>query len=158
MYSSVWQQSFIQDARRRLRRGVDHVAAPPPPPPYSCTSFGDWRAGVRSSCRAPKTNYKDPRPPAGKLHAGPGSESLIVSTHRWALTRGRHWDGQMGGDPAGPGYRFYCPDLDGKVEIGITDSGEASNLMFYLNWSFSSRVLDQNSRDLRCCQCESQKI
>ncbi|CAB1421460.1 unnamed protein product [Pleuronectes platessa] len=53
-----------------------------PNPLYSCTSFGDWRAGVRSSCCVPKTNYKDPGPPPGGCMQGRAGESVIVSIHR----------------------------------------------------------------------------
>lgn len=45
------------------------------------------------------------RPPAPRLAEREEGKSAIVSIHRWALTRGLHWDGQMGG-PAGG---WICP-------------------------------------------------
>lgn len=67
--------------------------------------LGTGRGTWNSWC-APKTNYRGPWPPC--LAEQEEGESLIGSIHRWALTRGRHWVGQMGGT-AGAGHGFVLP-------------------------------------------------
>ena len=130
--SICWQHSFIQRGRRgSLRREVARVlgvgwrgvCAP------LRSSFGDRRADTWNSWCAPKTNYRGPWPPAW-LHVRP--ESVIVSAHRWALTRGRHRDGQMG-DTAGSGYRSVLPRpgcIGGNWNFRCR---RGSYLMFYLH-------------------------